>query len=407
MKLNNKGFALTSIIYMLIVLFLLLLLLLLANLASRKVVLDKVKNDVKSKLEQGGVNASNQTLYDILMTYYYSDQNPGKNGKQTNPGKESSEIDEGLIMSKDDTGNTYYFRGKVENNYVFFAGKLFRVVRVNGDGSIRLILNQGIGETSFNEISDLEKYNGYSYDKDTTEINSTVKNYLEQWYNGAGEFLGMSDPLIQYDNYIASTNYCNDTSIYVNNEVIGEGIYYSALQRLNPNNKDEIYPIFNCQPTTQKYGGIYNNKVGLITADEIAYAGGIYGGETSNNFLTDTERYLTMTPYKFQDGGEPLAYKILNCYSNSSTGQEICEDIKKRNLNFDINKDGVVDASDASDALVIKRTTFNYILSKGNIIEAETNEKYKIRPVINLKKSVVVLNGDGTVNNPYLISTEK
>ena len=99
MKLNNKGFALTSIIYMLIVLFLLLLLLLLANLASRKVVLDKVKYDVKNKLDQGGINASNQTLYDILLTYYYSDQNPGKNGKQTNPGKELSVVNEGLIMA--------------------------------------------------------------------------------------------------------------------------------------------------------------------------------------------------------------------------------------------------------------------------------------------------------------------
>ena len=52
MKLNNKGFALTSMIYMLLVLFLMIMLLLLANLAQRKVVLDKFKNDVKSKLEQ-------------------------------------------------------------------------------------------------------------------------------------------------------------------------------------------------------------------------------------------------------------------------------------------------------------------------------------------------------------------
>ena len=49
MKLNNKGFALTSIIYMLIVLFLMIMLLILANLAQRKVVLDKIKNDVKNK----------------------------------------------------------------------------------------------------------------------------------------------------------------------------------------------------------------------------------------------------------------------------------------------------------------------------------------------------------------------
>lgn len=59
MKLDNKGFALTSIIYMLIVLFLMILLLILANLAQRKVVLDKIKNDVKENLNQGGLLAQN------------------------------------------------------------------------------------------------------------------------------------------------------------------------------------------------------------------------------------------------------------------------------------------------------------------------------------------------------------
>lgn len=58
MKLNNKGFALTSIIYMLIVLFLMILLLVLSNLASRKVILDKLKYDVKEKLNQGGYTAN-------------------------------------------------------------------------------------------------------------------------------------------------------------------------------------------------------------------------------------------------------------------------------------------------------------------------------------------------------------
>ena len=62
MKLNNKGFALTSIIYMLIVLFLMIMLLILANLAQRKVVLDKIKNDVKNELNQGGVVASSNMI---------------------------------------------------------------------------------------------------------------------------------------------------------------------------------------------------------------------------------------------------------------------------------------------------------------------------------------------------------
>ena len=62
MKLNNKGFALTSIIYMLIVMFVLVIVLVLSNLAQRKVILDKMKYDVKQKLNQGGVVSQNKYI---------------------------------------------------------------------------------------------------------------------------------------------------------------------------------------------------------------------------------------------------------------------------------------------------------------------------------------------------------
>lgn len=72
MKLNNKGFALTSIIYMLIVLFLMIMLLVLANLATRKVVLDKMKNNVKNELNQGGtINSSDLPYQNITSGIYY------------------------------------------------------------------------------------------------------------------------------------------------------------------------------------------------------------------------------------------------------------------------------------------------------------------------------------------------
>lgn len=72
MKLNNKGFALTSIIYMLIVLFLIMMLLILANLAQRKVVLDKIKYDVKTKLNQGGIASEDPDLpYKNINTGVY------------------------------------------------------------------------------------------------------------------------------------------------------------------------------------------------------------------------------------------------------------------------------------------------------------------------------------------------
>jgi hypothetical protein len=71
MKLNNKGFALTSMIYMLLVLFLMVMLLLLSNLAQRKLVLDKLKYDVKNKLEQNVVVDSQDLPYQNGTTGIY------------------------------------------------------------------------------------------------------------------------------------------------------------------------------------------------------------------------------------------------------------------------------------------------------------------------------------------------
>lgn len=71
MKLNNKGFALTSMIYMLLVLFLMIMLLLLANLAQRKVVLDKIKHDVINKLDQGTSINTQELPYQNQTTGIY------------------------------------------------------------------------------------------------------------------------------------------------------------------------------------------------------------------------------------------------------------------------------------------------------------------------------------------------
>ena len=53
--------------------------------------------------------------------------------------KESDQSDKGLYVGTDDYGATYYYRGNVNNNYVYFAGYYWRIIRQNGDGSIRLL----------------------------------------------------------------------------------------------------------------------------------------------------------------------------------------------------------------------------------------------------------------------------
>lgn len=70
-----------------------------------------------------------------------------------------------IYKAEDNDGDSYYFAGAVDNNYVSFANKTWRIVRINGDGSIRLILNSGFSneKTKFNESSDDNKYVGFKY----------------------------------------------------------------------------------------------------------------------------------------------------------------------------------------------------------------------------------------------------
>ncbi len=47
--------------------------------------------------------------------------------------------EKGIFETTDDDGISYYYRGSVENNYVYFANRYWRIIRINGDGTIRMI----------------------------------------------------------------------------------------------------------------------------------------------------------------------------------------------------------------------------------------------------------------------------
>ena len=56
----------------------------------------------------------------------------------------------GIYETTDNDGTSYYWRGDVDNNWVQFGGYYWRIVRVNGDGSVRLIYKScfSLGERS-------------------------------------------------------------------------------------------------------------------------------------------------------------------------------------------------------------------------------------------------------------------
>ena len=94
--------------------------------------------------------------------------------------------DEGLYMAEDDEGESYYYRGAVKNNYVSFAGFIWRIIRRNGDGSVRMIYSGKstadtgdavtIGNSQFNRKYWDPTYVGYKYNEDFSlhESNGTT-----------------------------------------------------------------------------------------------------------------------------------------------------------------------------------------------------------------------------------------
>lgn len=107
-----------------------------------------------------------------------------KNVDYTTP----STSDEGLLKETDNHGDTYYFRGLVEDNYIIFANHTWRIVRINGDGSTRIIYagttpratggNTTIGLVKYNDTTDVDMaYVGYKYGLEKSYKATTLVTY--------------------------------------------------------------------------------------------------------------------------------------------------------------------------------------------------------------------------------------
>ena len=250
-----------------------------------------------------------------------------------------------LASTDDDYGTSYYFRGAVKNNYVQFANKCWRIVRIVGDGSVKLVLHNDnttgaanpcssannstnaafarySGETymsAFNSSSKDNAYVGFKYgtvgasDYATTHANtnkSTILTNLETWY---------TNNLKDYADTIADTVWCNDKTNVTdttfdpwgwtpNGYGYGTNVtYYGATQRLvsTSGSAGGMGPSLKCNGELSKI----TSKVGLITADEIAFAGSIFATHNRSTYLQDntgTNWWWSLSPLIF--GGSSSAY---------------------------------------------------------------------------------------------------
>ena len=311
----------------------------------------------------------------------------------TTPGAAASTASEALLASTpDDYGTSYYFRGAVTNNYVEFANKCWRIVRVGGDGSVKLILHNDnptgaanpcdaannsasaafarySGETyksAFNTNYNDNAYVGFKYgtvgasDYASAHANtnkSTILTNLEAWYD--------KNNLKDYKKVIADIVWCNDKTNVTdttydpygwNPNSLGYGTnitYYGATQRLvNKNNSaGGTGPSLKCNGELNKI----NSKVGLITADELALAGYAYMLENTTTYLQEnaTDTYWWSLSPNFFDGSKAVVWGV-----------------------------------DRSD---------------GGFVNFSVDDSSGVRPSISIVSSATISGGSGTSEDPYIV----
>ena len=292
----------------------------------------------------------------------------------------------GLFENVDDYGTSYYFRGDVDNNYVKFGGFYWRIIRINGDGSIRMIyagdastidalpnkeevLANGhndsttgytkIGTLEFNAYNDDNTYAGYMYGTPGSSTykgthanihDSKIKYKIDVWYKGDSN-------LVLYSRYINDSIFCNDCSIDSSNLGYGNnntnyfgGVRFDEQKNLLYNNvtlkctnKNDRFTV-----SDKTYGnGALTYPIGLITMDEANMAG-VNDRYVQSNYLINNTSYWTMTPYKME---------------------------------------GVAKV---------------FYVGSHNISTSETSRGHDVRPVINIKSDALV-SGNGTINNPFIV----
>ena len=187
--------------------------------------------------------------------------------------------------NKTEDGSTvYYYSGYTTNNWVKFAGFYWRIIRTNEDKSVRMLYvgtshnttTGNIGKIAFNTSSNSPKYIGYKYGEDTSlntirnnTTDSTIKTYIDTWYQ---------NNLTNYKKYLStSAVYCNDRSEET------EGSYTTSNTRFNFASYKRLHtdktPTYNCSDirdafSVENTSAKLDYPIALMTADEIAFAGG-------------------------------------------------------------------------------------------------------------------------------------
>ena len=292
-----------------------------------------------------------------------------------------------LASTLDDYGTSYYYRGDIQDNYVNFAGMCWRIVRIEGDGSIKLILDDFYTICNDTHDSDGVGTADFKYTGNWSNGNKLVFGYYSNPIGDRIDFLnfvgGLADSFQSFQTSLAKKINTNITDSSSQEEVnialasklkIDEwcyddlttddsdfySVYYGASSRIYINKNHSLI----CNGTKIKeFRDGTDMYVATLTADEIAYAGG-------------------------KEGENNLNYYLLNNYSkNESNGLSF----------FTLSPQVYLRAVEVEYA---------YNLNRNGSLGGWAVEYYGSysRPAVVLKSGTEIVSGNGTQSNPYIVS---
>ena len=286
-----------------------------------------------------------------------------------------------LYTGTENGTTVYYFAGNATDNWVKFGKNAsnkdlyWRIIRTNSDGGVRLLYHGTsttttdayIGISAFNTTYNNPMYVGYMYgtsgslvNNRTNATNSTIKGVIDTWYASNLEAKG-------YTKYLSKTAvYCNDRSNPAGGYNTGNStFYYGAYTRLITNKA----PSYDCTATEDKFtvdtstgNGELKYPIALMTADEVSFAGGLYGTNaptwyyknSANGSSTGSTWWWLLSPGNW-DGSYAYVFRV---YGSSNPG---------------------------------------YLLNNN------VNSANGVRPAVSLKSCIKYSTGNGSASDPYTI----
>ena len=290
------------------------------------------------------IRLPNRAKYVILDDNEIVTRDPVFSGVHTDSGLFKSE--EGL-----EGGIIYFFRGDVSNNYVRYAGHYWRILQLDDYMNVRLILDESIGTSGWANNDDISSFDQALQIADYD--NSLVKPILESWYQANIASNATYEALVRESKFCVDFSYESMESSGSHNQTY----YFGSYIRVGVDTSNYA-PIFVC-PTEY----LRSYQVGMLSADEVSFAGGYFNTINSNFYLrTDN---IDVDVWTISPSYYDPTLRTVGMFLLEKTGR----------------------------------------LSDWTSTETLTTER-GIRPVITLDGSLIIA-GDGTYSNPYIFESEQ